>query len=66
MTDFLENLLVIRGGGMKCDKLHKYSVKKLRDYAIKLKLKITKKQGSKNINICKDELINKIKKKIRK
>ena len=63
MTNLVElqtKMLNIQGGGMKCNKLQNYSVKKLREYAIRLNLKITKKQGNRNINISKDELIKKI------
>ena len=58
---------MVGGGGMKiCNKLEKYTVKALKNYAKTLNIKITKKEEKKIVFLSKDEIIKKIKKKIGK
>ena len=58
---------MVGGRGMKnCNKLEKYTVKALKNYAKTLNIKITKKEEKKIVFLSKDEIIKKIKKKIGK
>lgn len=63
-----ERILGMVGGrGMKiCNKLEKYTVKALKNYAKTLNIKVTKKEGKKIVFLSKDEIIKKIKKKFGK
>ena len=63
-----ERILGMVGGrGMKiCNKLEKYTVKALKNYAKTLNIKVTKKEGKKIVFLSKDEIIKKIKKNLEK
>jgi hypothetical protein len=52
------------GGGIKKSNLNQYNLKTLRQYAVKLNIKITKIKNKKMVNLTKEELIKKIKNKI--